>query len=146
MAFADRFGWLFGHAQEIVEDTKASAASGVMFHRPGTPVWTSRRYDSLAEQGYRINPIVYKCVQLIATSTARLPWVVYRGTQPLEQHPLLALLARPNGQMTGQSLREAPRSPRRRSQDSGSSTGRGLPRAPARPSRRFRPRANCLPG
>ncbi len=107
MALSDQIGRLLGRGSTTDLAKKESAVSGVMVHRPGAPVWTPRRYDSLADEGYRLNPIAYKCIRLIAVSTARLPWRVLQGSQPVDQHPILDLLARPCPQISGQSLREA---------------------------------------
>ncbi|MFN3232928.1 MAG: phage portal protein [Alphaproteobacteria bacterium] len=107
MALSKRLGRLLGLGPDTPPEQKASAVSRVMVHRPGAPVWTPRRYETLAQEGYRINPIAYKCVRLIAASTARLPWVVFREKHPLNHHPLLDLLTRPNPMSGGQLLREA---------------------------------------
>jgi HK97 family phage portal protein len=68
--------------------------------------WTARNYRRLAEEGYRRNVIVHRCVRLIAESTAAVPWRLMRGGQPVDRHPLLDLLARPNPMESGKTLFE----------------------------------------
>ncbi len=78
-------------------ETKASATAP-LFVAGGThqPLWTPRQYDTLAEEGYKKNIVVYRCVSLIARGVASVPWQLYRGKTRLEAHPLLRLLQNPN--------------------------------------------------
>jgi HK97 family phage portal protein len=52
-------------------------------------------------------PIVYRCVRLIAEASASVPWLLYEGAAEVDQHPLLALLAKPNRRQAGADFREA---------------------------------------
>ncbi|HEU0117877.1 MAG TPA: phage portal protein [Alphaproteobacteria bacterium] len=73
----------------------------------GQPKWTPRRYHNLAEEGFRKNVIAYRCVMMIATSAASVPWLLYddQGDE-LDQHPLLQLLNHPNPLQDGVSFLE----------------------------------------
>lgn len=83
-------------------EKKASATAPLLFSSGShQPVWTPRQYDTLAEEGYQKNIIVYRCVSLIARGVGSVPWKLYRGETCLETHPLLNLLQAPN---PGQSL------------------------------------------
>jgi HK97 family phage portal protein len=66
----------------------------------GQPIWTPKRYDSLADEGYQKNVIVYRCVNLIARGLASVPWLLYErkkhAEHELEKHPLLDLLKTPS--------------------------------------------------
>lgn len=73
----------------------------------GNPVWTPRRYDSLAAEGYQKNVIVYRCVNLIARGLSSVPWLLYRGSNELETHPLLDLLNCPSPRQAGSSFMES---------------------------------------
>lgn len=73
----------------------------------GNPVWTPRRYDSLAAEGYQKNVIVYRCVNLIARSLSSVPWILYSGDAELDQHPLLSLLNSPSPRQAGSAFMEA---------------------------------------
>ncbi len=71
------------------------------------PGWTTATYASLARQGYMRNPIVHRCVRLIAESAAAVPWLLYDGMQELSEHPMLELIQRPNGHQSRTDLLEA---------------------------------------
>ncbi|MGM0423177.1 MAG: phage portal protein [Pseudomonadota bacterium] len=80
---------------------KASAAGHLTVQLgQNQPQFTPRRYDRLADEGYLKNVIVYRCIRLIAQNVAAVPWQVKQGRGPhktvLEDHPLAALLKRPN--------------------------------------------------
>jgi len=45
----------------------------ISFHLRGQAVWTPRDYHALSREGYQRNPIVYRCVRLIAESAASVP-------------------------------------------------------------------------
>lgn len=97
-----------GHRQE----TKASATAPLLVpFGGGQPRFTPRRYDRLAEEGYRKNVIVYRCVHLIARNAASVPWRLHKGRggrrSVLEDHPLLSLLQRPNPRQSGTEMMEA---------------------------------------
>lgn len=69
--------------------------------------WTPRRYDRLAEEGYRKNVVAYRCVREVARACASVPWLLYRGQRELDTHPVLDLLRRPNPRQSGPELIEA---------------------------------------
>lgn len=88
---------------------KSSAAGSVIaWSQVGKPKWTPRRYDTLAEEGFRKNVIAYRCVSMIATAAANVPWLIYdRRGHELGQHELLDLLRHPNPLQDGVSLLES---------------------------------------
>ena len=89
-------------------EAKASATGRLIaFHSNGQPVWTPRDYAALTEQGYRQNPVVYRCVRLVSEAAASITWLVHDGDRELTDHPLLALLKRPNARQSGPELLEA---------------------------------------
>lgn len=71
------------------------------------PLWTPRQYDTLAEEGYQKNIIVYRCVSLIARGISSVPWHLYKGEKRFESHPLLTLLHNPNPQQSLACFMEA---------------------------------------
>lgn len=73
----------------------------------GQARWTPRRYDRLAEEAYRRNVIAFRCIREIAQSVASIPWCLYEGSDELVDHPLLALLTKPNPLMGQAQLIEA---------------------------------------
>ena len=95
-------------AESTRPETKASAAGPLIaFESHGRPVWTPRNYAALAREGYAGNAIAYRCISLIAEASASVPWLLYDGAAEIDEHPLLALLARPNRGQAGADFREA---------------------------------------
>lgn len=88
-------------------ECKRSAAAALRNTGGGGTRWTARNYRRLAEEGYRRNVIVHRCVRLIAESAASVPWRLTRAGQPVDRHPLLDLLARPNPMESGKALFES---------------------------------------
>lgn len=88
---------------------KASAVGAliarVMLNRP---VWSARDFEKLGREGYQQNPVVARCVQLVAEGVANIPWAVYQGKgdkkTELEEHPLIEFMRRPNPDQDGISL------------------------------------------
>ena len=93
------------------EHKSSSVGSLVAYNLVGNPVWTPKRYDRLAEEGYLRNVIVYRCVNLIARGLSSVPWILYQrqGNQEheLETHPLLTLLNNPSTQEAGSAFIES---------------------------------------
>lgn len=74
----------------------------------GRPVWTPREYGKLADEAYVRNAVAYRCVKLIASAAAAIPWVLKDAKgEEIEHHPLLRLLKRPAPMIGGASLFEA---------------------------------------
>jgi HK97 family phage portal protein len=73
----------------------------------GDPDWTRRSFPALAQEGFARNPVVHRCVRLVAEAANRVPLVVVEDGKRLTQHPLLALLRRPNPHQSGSELLEA---------------------------------------
>jgi phage portal protein BeeE len=96
--------WPFGRQREI----KASAAGGaIAMGQLGRPAWTPRDYASLADEAYLKNAVAFRCVKLIASSAAAIPWLLTRNGAEVEDHQLLTLLTRPGPMVGGHSLFEA---------------------------------------
>jgi HK97 family phage portal protein len=85
-----------------VAETKAGDGLGfVALHMQGDALWTRRDYPALAREGYMRNPVVHRAVTVIAQAAGALPILLYDGDEAVSEHPLLALLARPNQRMAG---------------------------------------------
>lgn len=96
-----------GRAFARADETKKSRAGAVVsLHLQGAPVWTPRNYEALAREGFAGNAIGYRCVRMIAEAAASVPWLLYEGGTERTDHPLLALLARPNEAQGGVDLFE----------------------------------------
>lgn len=73
----------------------------------GPAQWTRRGFASLTQEGFLRNPVVYRCVRLVAESANRVPLVAIEGGRKLDTHPLTELLARPNPRQAGGEMLEA---------------------------------------
>jgi HK97 family phage portal protein len=73
----------------------------------GAPDWTRRSFPALAQEGFMRNPIVHRCVRLIAEASTRVPLMASEEGRRLSSHPLLTLLRRPNPHQSGSELLEA---------------------------------------
>ena len=88
---------IFRRAEAQVPEAKASATGPVIaFHGAGRVAWSARDTVSLTRSGFSGNPVGFRCVKMIAEAAA-LPLVLQDAERRYETHPLLALLARPNG-------------------------------------------------
>ncbi|WP_298099690.1 phage portal protein [Brevundimonas sp.] len=73
----------------------------------GRARWTPRDYAHLAEEGFARNAVAYRCVRMIAEAAASTPLVVFADGVRRDDHPLAALLARPNPEQSGAEWLEA---------------------------------------
>jgi HK97 family phage portal protein len=73
----------------------------------GEASWSRRGFASLCNEGFAKNPVVYRCVRLIAEAANHVPFAVEDGGKVLNEHPVLAMLARPNSRQSGSELLEA---------------------------------------
>ncbi len=95
-------------ARAPVADMKSSRAGALLaLHSIGLSRFTPRDNVELARHGYERNPIVYRCVRMVAEAAASIPWRAYSGREEVAGHPALALLARPNPCDAGPAFVEA---------------------------------------
>lgn len=91
-----------------VPHAKASGVGGlVVTSLLGRPLWTPKRYDRLAEEGYHQNVIVNRCVNLIARGASSVPWLAYQDDHELTSHSILNLMNQPSPQQAGSAFMEA---------------------------------------
>jgi len=69
--------------------------------------WIDGGFSSLIRQGYAKNPIVYRCVRMIAEAATAVPLGVRENSQNIERHPVLDLLKTPNHRQSGSDIMEA---------------------------------------
>ncbi len=85
-------------AEKAAPEAKASATGRVMAWGTSRRVaWSPRDVVSLTKTGFQGNPIGFRAVKLIAEAAAALPLVLQDAERRYEAHPVLELLARPNG-------------------------------------------------
>ena len=95
-----------GDAGARVEQKSGAGYGFVSLQGQRDPVWTRGDYAALAQEGYMRNPVVHRAVRIIAEAGAAVPWLLYENDVELTEHPLLALLTRPNSRSGGESFRE----------------------------------------
>ncbi|MBO9588270.1 phage portal protein [Devosia sp.] len=99
---------LFGGRTNTASETKNFSGHTLMtLSALGPAQWSGRGYASLVSQGFMRNPVVYRCVRLIAETANRVPLTVRVDGKVVSEHPLKALLQRPNGRQSGAEMLEA---------------------------------------
>ncbi|MFZ2101373.1 MAG: phage portal protein [Oricola sp.] len=88
-------------------ETKAAPWGFVAMHAASSAAWTSASYAALSREGFMRNPVVHRCVRLITEAAAAVPWLAHEGEEERPDHPLMALLDRPNGSDTRGTFLEA---------------------------------------
>jgi HK97 family phage portal protein len=88
-----------GGAPEFkVPEAKASATGPVIAYRgSGRVAWSPRDGASLTRTGFAGNPVGFRAVKMISEAAAALPLILQDDTQRFDVHPVLSLIARPNG-------------------------------------------------
>jgi HK97 family phage portal protein len=81
----------------------------ISMRRVGKAIWTDRNYRGFAKEGYQQNVVAYRSIRMIAENVAAVldHAVAYEGGKELTEHPLLAVLSRPNPWQSGSELVDA---------------------------------------
>ena len=86
----------------LLRETKHSRTGPLIaLTSAGRPRWTPRDYANLASEGFTKNPVVYRCVRMIAEAAASTGFVVFADGVRSDDHPLARLLAKPNPEQSG---------------------------------------------
>ena len=101
------FDFLKRGAAEVVEAKASATGRVVATHSSGRVAWSPRDTVSLTRTGFAGNPVGFRSVKLIAEAAAALPLVCQDAEQRYDTHPVLALMARPNGAQGRAELLEA---------------------------------------
>ncbi|MFC5393106.1 phage portal protein [Bosea vestrisii] len=88
------------------EQKRSRVGPLIALHEAGRPVWTPRDYGALAREGYQRNPVVHRCVRLIAEAAAQAQLVAKVDGREMPEHPALTLIERPNPRQGGIAFRE----------------------------------------
>jgi HK97 family phage portal protein len=88
-------------------EQKSGGTQMMILSSLGDPNWSRRGFASLANEGFAKNPIVYRCVRMIAEAAAQVPLGVTENGTRLTDHPVLSLLAHPNPNTSGAELFES---------------------------------------
>lgn len=98
-----------------VPETKDLALSNLIaWSNSGYARWSHPDYATMARRGYMSNPIVFRCIRLIAETAAAIPLLIHQtggdsnghSSGEMDQHPMLDLLVRPNPRQGGKEFRE----------------------------------------
>lgn len=98
---------LGGRTNTPTEHKSFSGRTMLTLSQLGPAQWSGRGYASLVNQGFMRNPVVYRCIRLIAEAANRVPLVVQADGKTVSEHPLATLLKRPNGRQSGAEMLEA---------------------------------------
>lgn len=77
-------------------EVKASATGKVVALSSGRVAWSPRDTVSLTRNGFAGNPVGFRAVKMIAEAAAAMPVITQDQARRYEQHPVQALLSRPN--------------------------------------------------
>ena len=86
----------FKEAWKALFDNQVKQAPMIAYSNVGTQTQPKMTYSDLAKEGYQENAIVFRCVNEIANGASSVKFNLMRGEQPIEDHPLLDLMMRPN--------------------------------------------------
>ncbi|MDH4415021.1 MAG: phage portal protein [Rhizobium sp.] len=105
-----RMPWAQARDRNPVPDEKAlnprPGMALALIAGEGEARWTGRNYQALSREGFMKNPVAHRCVRLVSEAAASIGFLAYQAAVEREGHPALALLARPNGAMTGADFLE----------------------------------------
>ncbi len=88
------FQRLFGTGQQ--EDETKQVGSMVGYTKVGNDSKTYK-YQDLAKEGYKNNPIVYRCVNEISKGISSIDFQIKNSNDEIiESHPVIEVLQRPN--------------------------------------------------
>ncbi len=96
-----------GTAVDVPERKASATGSVVAYQSSGRVAWSPRDAVSLTRVGFCGNPVGFRSVKLIAEAAAALPLVVQDADRRYDVHPLIGLMARPNGAQGRAELLEA---------------------------------------
>ena len=104
--------WLHKPEHSASEIKAQKPALQAYLHHPGQPVWSERRYQPFADEGYVKNVIAHRAISMVASAAASVNFSLFEsGSQGgrqlrLKEHPLLTLLRIPQAGSTGRAMVE----------------------------------------
>lgn len=100
---------MFDFIKRKQPEVKASATGRIAAQvmSSGRVAWSARDTVSLSKLGFLGNPMGFRAVKLISEAAAALPLVLQDAERRYDQHPVLDLIARPNGAQGRAELFEA---------------------------------------
>jgi HK97 family phage portal protein len=89
------------------EQKNGGSGALVALQFQGAAAWRPRDYATFAREGYMANPVVYRAVRMVAEAAASVPLDLFEAGREVSEHPLRALLARPNPAQSQPEMLEA---------------------------------------
>jgi len=91
----------FWEKKKPIEKKENPIGSAIINLTHGTPIWTSKDYISISQEGYIDNPYAHACVDVIAKSCAGIDLMLYQkdskgNKKIITKHELLDLINKPN--------------------------------------------------
>ena len=105
--------WLNKPDMPVSESKAAAPALQAYLYGQNRPVWSERRYQPFADEGYVRNVIAHRAISLVAKAASSVHLKCFdcgsEGGQRVElaQHPLLELLKSPHAGCSGSAMIEA---------------------------------------
>jgi HK97 family phage portal protein len=97
----------FRRPKSLPDAERKMALPLVAFHHAGEAGWSSPERGALAREGFVKNPVVHRCVRMVAEAAASMPAILYEGEMEVIAHPALELLRRPSPHRSGREFLEA---------------------------------------
>lgn len=91
-----KFPRLWGRAPATAPETRANPIGAALVMHGGAEWSRPANRRAYIDEGYRLNVVVYRCVREVATAISDMVLEVHNAAGPIEGHPALALLKRPN--------------------------------------------------
>ena len=95
------FGFRMKAGSQPAEKKGSVLGDLIALHGGGAASWSPRHFGALARTGFGRNPVVYRCVQMIAEAAASVPLFAVSGEDRLSDHPAARLLQMPNPDQPG---------------------------------------------
>lgn len=111
--FQNISNWLNKPAPPVVESKAQAPQLQAYMVTSGQPVWSERRYQPFADEGYVRNVIAHRSIAMIAASASAINLKLFdcsvKGATRCQvpQHPLLSLLKAPHARLAGKAMIES---------------------------------------
>lgn len=97
--------WLWSRPGPVAPESHAKGGESLVAvvspWKTNTELPDNHDYEALSRDGYERNPVVWACVNAIASSVAEPDLRLYRGGEVIDEHDVLTLLDRPNADEDG---------------------------------------------
>ena len=74
------------------EEKASAVGSQIAIFNSGSPIFTPRNYEKLAEEGYIKNVIAYRCIKEIAVNISCINWILFDNDELVDNSPIIDLI------------------------------------------------------